>query len=514
MILKNLKVNVQVILLLFFAFSINRYFANYGVEPMDTFVLYGGGYKVMNGLIPFKDYWLTTGPLMDYLNSIFFMINGVNWNSYIIHSSSMNALAAIFSYFFLNKIGLNKNYSFVYALAFSILMYPPAGAPFVDHHSTILTLFAFYLVVITQKTRNYSYLIFVPLFLILAFLCKQTPASYGAVSIFFIILIMFFNTNEKKIFFIAGLQGVFIAVFFLFTFFYFSKIPFNEFITQYINYGSSIGLFRFLNFKVSILGIISQYKFILLQLIFLIFLLLQSFKSKSDIALILLPIIILTLLLIFHQIYTNNENFIFFIIPILAGINHIYCNKIIFAKNVFKYLIILFCFFSVIKYHIRFNEKRKFHNLEYVDLKKAVDAKKIDESLKGLKWITKEYSDNPIIEIEAINDAKQIIIKENKKFILLTNYLFLNSIIKKDEYSPNQWYHPGVSFPIQGNENFFKYKDFFSKKINSNSIDKIFSVGRDVEDLIFLTFDKKCFSKVKISYFLFEYQLKTSINNC
>lgn len=514
MILKTFKANIQVILLLVFAFSINRHFANYGVEPMDTFVLYGGGYKVMNGLVPFKDYWLTTGPLMDYLSSLFFMINGVNWSSYIFHSSSMNALAAIFSYFFLIKLGLNKNYSFVYALGFSILMYPPVGVPFVDHHSTILTVFAFYLVVIAQKTRNFSYLIFVPLFLILAFLCKQTPASYGIISIFFIILMMFFNTDKKKEFFVAGILGVFIAIIFLFAFFYFSQIPFNEFFTQYINHGSSIGLFRFLNFKVSVIGIISQYKFILLQLFFLIFLLLKSFKGKSDIVLISFPIIILTILLLFHQIFTMNENFIFFIIPILAGINHIYCDKIILTKKFFKYLIILFCFFSVIKYHVRFNEKRKFHSLEYVDLKKAVDAKKIDESLKGLKWITKEYSDNPIIEIEAINDAKQIILRENKKFILLTNYLFLNSIINKDEYSPNQWYHPEVSFPIPGNKNFLNYKEFFLKKIKNNNIEKIFSVGSDVEDLIFLTFDKKCFSKIKIGYFLFEYQLKTSINNC
>ena len=64
-----------------FSFLVNFYYSNFGVEPMDTFVLFNGGYKVLNGLIPFKDYWLVTGPLMDYLNAIFFKILDVSWTS-------------------------------------------------------------------------------------------------------------------------------------------------------------------------------------------------------------------------------------------------------------------------------------------------------------------------------------------------------------------------------------------------------------------------------------------------
>ena len=57
-----------------FPFIFNFYYSSFGVEPMDTFVLFNGGYKVLNGLTPFKDYWLVTGPLMDYLNAFFFKI--------------------------------------------------------------------------------------------------------------------------------------------------------------------------------------------------------------------------------------------------------------------------------------------------------------------------------------------------------------------------------------------------------------------------------------------------------
>ena len=55
--------------------------------PMDNTVLFNGGYRVLKGYVPFSDYWLVTGPLLDYLNAIFFKFLGVSWNTFIIHSS-------------------------------------------------------------------------------------------------------------------------------------------------------------------------------------------------------------------------------------------------------------------------------------------------------------------------------------------------------------------------------------------------------------------------------------------
>ena len=67
---------------------------------MDNTVLYNGGYRVMNGYVPFNDYWLVTGPLLDYLNALFFKIFGVSWKSFIIHSSLINLILALSSYFY------------------------------------------------------------------------------------------------------------------------------------------------------------------------------------------------------------------------------------------------------------------------------------------------------------------------------------------------------------------------------------------------------------------------------
>ena len=90
----------------------------------------------------------------------------------------------------------------------------------------------------------------------------------------------------------------------------------------------------------------------------------------------------------------------------------------------------IICVFSVLKYHDRYNEKRKFHTLEFVDLDLAIDASTIDKSLSGLKWITRGYKKNPSFELSEIKKSISILSEEQDKYMLITNYLFLSSHIE------------------------------------------------------------------------------------
>ena len=110
--------------LVLFSFLVNFYYSHIGVNPMDNFVLYNGGYRILNGYVPFKDYWLITGPLLDYLNAFFFSTLGISWKSFIIHSSLFNSLIAVSTYFIFLEFKLNRYISFLYASSFSLLMYP------------------------------------------------------------------------------------------------------------------------------------------------------------------------------------------------------------------------------------------------------------------------------------------------------------------------------------------------------------------------------------------------------
>ena len=85
---------------------------------------------------------------------------------------------------------------------------------------------------------------------------------------------------------------------------------------------------------------------------------------------------------------TRNQIFVYFIIPILFGL--LYSELKLHNFKYKKYLLIavlISVFLITFKYHLRFNENRKFHELENVEISKAQPASQIDKSLGYLLWV-------------------------------------------------------------------------------------------------------------------------------
>ena len=78
---------------------------------------------------------------------------------------------------------------------------------------------------------------------------------------------------------------------------------------------------------------------------------------------------------------------------------------------------ILFCLYTTVKYHLRFNEERKFHELNYVNFELASSGKEIDDKLKGLEWITPEFKNNPGEEILLIKETKSYLYNDHRNNI-------------------------------------------------------------------------------------------------
>ena len=119
-----------------YAFFINYYYADLGVFPIDTFLHYDSGYRILKNEIPIRDFWVVSGFMVDFIQALFFKIFGVNWLSYKIHSSFFNLIISIFILqFFLN---LNFSYfkSSIYTISFATLAYTISGTPFVDLHAS------------------------------------------------------------------------------------------------------------------------------------------------------------------------------------------------------------------------------------------------------------------------------------------------------------------------------------------------------------------------------------------
>ena len=97
---------------------------------------------------------------------------------------------------------------------------------------------------------------------------------------------------------------------------------------------------------------------------------------------------------------------------------------------------------------------------------------------------------------------------EKGKFSVITDYLFIPVVLNVNDYSPNQWYHPSVSYPLKNTKYYDKYKDFFVKKLKINQINKIIIVGNGLEHLLTSTFNANCFKKTKLSEITFRFEIK------
>ena len=73
---------------------------------------------------------------------------------------------------------------------------PSSGTPFVDHHSTFLSLMGVYFILLSIKKNTKSLNYFIPVFFILAFFSKQVPSSYFFISVI-PIYIIYLVVNKK-----------------------------------------------------------------------------------------------------------------------------------------------------------------------------------------------------------------------------------------------------------------------------------------------------------------------------
>ena len=515
------KEKIFITILILFSLLINQYYGNRGIFPVDSFAHFDSGFRILLGEHPFKDYWIVSGPIIDYIQAIFFYLFGVNWQSYVLHASLMNAILSVATFIIFRSFSLNIYYSFIYSLLFSILAYPTSGTPFVDHHSAFFSLLGIYSLILGIKNEKKLHWILIPIFFGFAFLSKQVPSSYVIISV--ILILFIFSISQKKYYWIkySFLSSVFFICFLL-VFGWIQGITLYSFLEQYFIYPRSIGAERFDNFVFTYRGVIDHFKFIYIAIIPLIFvnfkkIIFENNYYKSKDFYYFLILFMFTISLIFHQTLTRNQTFIFFLIPILFAFSQISMGLLKPGfKKIISLTLVLICLFATIKYHIRFNENRKFHELNYVNFTLSSNGEEIDKKFSGLKWITPDYKNTPGKEISIINDIKLHLLNDERIKMVWTNYSFFSSILNEKLYSPTRWFiSDGTDYPLKGNKHFISYKNLLINLIKNNNVAIIYTIYPVENSLLYKYLDKDCFTEIKISNMLNSYEIKNckEINN-
>ena len=211
-----------------------------------------------------------------------------------------------------------------------------------------------------------------------------------------------------------------------------------------------------------------------------------------------------------HIIITNNQIFIFFLIPFFLGFTHLQLKNNKHFKNFFNSLLIIFCVVATLKYHLRFNVERKFHELNGVQISNAVNSTKISKKLSGLKWISprKNTKKETLFEVNQLNIYRNILSEDKSKKIVITNYSFFSVLLNENVSSYSRWF-PGdnSAFPIKGNIYFSKFSDFISSTLINRNIQSIYLLPdvdeRNLTDYINLN----CFNKKKLDYEITKFEI-------
>ncbi len=507
----NYKEIILVVFISIFSFLINYLVGSNGVYPVDTFIHYDNGYRVLLGDDPIKDYWIVHGLLIDYLQSLFFYIFGNNWMSYLIHSSLLNVAIAIFSIYIFSILKIKFEYLVIISISVSLLAYPVSGSPFLDLHSTFFSLFAFYFIILwIIKKKNYFWFL-VSFFLCLAFFSKQVPAAYFIIAFSILNLIFAMNNKDYKILFFY-ISGVFIFLILLLLFLFLREVKLSDLILQIFLFPQSIGLDRYSNYILNFNNTILDFKFIYIILFGIIGLNIFFFRKInnyfiSDEFKILIVIIFFVFSNIFHQIYTKNQIYIFYLIPLLTGFIIFFTNSFNIKKDkIFTYSFLFLCIFATIKYSDRYNLDRKFHELENVEKSNSIKISSFSKSLKGLNWIS-PYFTNPNEELEIMKNLLTILKNDQKNKMLITEYNFFSSILEENLNSPSRTFD-NISYPKKNTIYYENYKKFLINKIISKKIKNLYVFESNeinqkrLEHLIFNYISKDCFEIKHINPFI------------
>ncbi len=314
--LNNILERTLILFIFLFSLLINQYYGNRGVFPIDSFSHFDTGFRILLDEHPFKDYWIISGPIIDYFQAIFFYIFGVNWQSYILHASVMNSVLALSTFFLLKNFKLNIYLCFIYSISLSILAYPSSGTPFTDHHAAFFSLLGVYVLILGIKSENKFYWTLLPFLFVFAFFSKQVPSSY--VIIYTIFILLTYSLVKKKFYWIKySLLSSALIIFFIICFFLYKDINFDYFLNQYIFYPQTLGDERYKSIDVNFDNLITRFKFIYLAMIVFAYINLKRFYLdpnflKNNNFYYFVIILFLTFSLILHQLLTMNQTFIFF----------------------------------------------------------------------------------------------------------------------------------------------------------------------------------------------------------
>ena len=119
---------VATILIYSFAFCFKA--GERGFFPLDQSIEFDGGYRILSGQVPYKDFVIPVGPMVFVLQAFVFMLFGVNFTAFLMGAAIVNLIATALSMVVLSILfPRNRWPALIAGFLTATWFYPPYGTP-------------------------------------------------------------------------------------------------------------------------------------------------------------------------------------------------------------------------------------------------------------------------------------------------------------------------------------------------------------------------------------------------
>lgn len=170
-------------LLVLFGAAISFVYGRVGYMPLDQSIVFDGGWRVLSGQLPFRDFTSPAGFVPIFMQAGFFRLFGVSWTTYLMHAAVLNGLFCVLVYLLLRRHQTPRRPAFLYGLLSGVVFYPPFGVPYMEQHAFFFATLAITLTALaTHAAAPWTKRILwslVSVSLALAYLSKQIPTIFA-----------------------------------------------------------------------------------------------------------------------------------------------------------------------------------------------------------------------------------------------------------------------------------------------------------------------------------------------
>jgi hypothetical protein len=167
--------------------AVNLHFGRRGFLPLDQSIVFDGGWRMLNGQMPFRDFTTPSAIVPSAMQVPFFALFGVTWFALCLHAAVVNGLFCMAVYGFLRLSAATVWEACAFGALSAFFFYPPTGTPFTDQHSFFFTMLMLLAVAVGSRDavvwRARAAWFAVPALFMLGLLSCQIPMAFAAMCV-------------------------------------------------------------------------------------------------------------------------------------------------------------------------------------------------------------------------------------------------------------------------------------------------------------------------------------------